>query len=130
MSTREQRTAGAGADLTIVVLVILLAWIGLALAGEQIGWASTYGHNKGPGDGARQKVACGGRLDVYDFTAAHRTLPCGTLVTITNLVNKKQVVVTINDRGPFVKGRIIDVSPPAAEVLGMGYGLAKVRLAW
>ena len=61
------------------------------------------------------------------LTAAHRTLPLGTKVTVTNKSNGHSVVVTINDRGPFVRGRIIDVSPAAARVLGFS-GLTHVTV--
>ena len=54
-----------------------------------------------------------------DATAAHRTLPFGTWVVVTNLNNAKQVQVRINDRGPFIEGRIIDLSRAAAEAIGM-----------
>jgi rare lipoprotein A len=64
-----------------------------------------------------------------DMTAAHRTLPFGTYVMVTNLGNDRSVVVRINDRGPFVRGRIIDLSYAAARVLGIiGPGTARVRL--
>jgi rare lipoprotein A len=66
-----------------------------------------------------QRVACGGKFNPNAMTAAHRTYPCGTKVRVTNKRNGRSVVVTINDRGPFVKGRIIDVSFAAAKVLGM-----------
>jgi rare lipoprotein A len=63
------------------------------------------------------------------FTAAHRSLPFGTMVNVTRLDTGAHVVVRINDRGPFIEGRIIDLSHPAAERLGMvGAGLARVRL--
>jgi rare lipoprotein A len=58
--------------------------------------------------------------DMHDLTAAHPTLPFGTYVKVTNLDNGRSVVVRINDRGPFVKGRIIDLSYAAATKLGMG----------
>jgi rare lipoprotein A len=61
------------------------------------------------------------------LTAAHRTLPLGTKVKVTNKSNGQSVVVTINDRGPFVRGRIIDVSPAAARVLGFS-GLTHVTV--
>ena len=73
------------------------------------------------------KVACGGALDTRALTAAHRTLPCGTRVRVHNKQNGRSVVVTINDRGPYVPGRIIDVSPAAATVLGFN-GVARVAL--
>lgn len=64
-----------------------------------------------------------------DMTAAHRTLPFGTYVMVTNLGNDRSAVVRINDRGPFVRGRIIDLSYAAARVLGIvGPGTARVRL--
>lgn len=65
-----------------------------------------------------------------EMTAAHRTLPFGTRVKVTNLKNKRSVVVTVNDRGPHKPGRIIDVSQAAARELGfMRQGLTRVRLA-
>jgi rare lipoprotein A len=63
------------------------------------------------------------------FTAAHRTLPFGSQVRVTNLTNNRSVVVTINDRGPFRGGRVIDVSTSAAEALGFrSAGLAQVMI--
>lgn len=77
--------------------------------------------------GGRGRTASGGH--VGHLTAAHRTLPFGTKVRVTNLRNHRAVVVTINDRGPFVRGRIIDVSTGAAGALGMrGAGVAPVRV--
>jgi len=74
-------------------------------------------------------TASGERLDVDAFTAAHRTLPFGTRVRVTNLDNGKSVVVRIIDRGPHHKGRTIDLSPAAAEVLDMlRAGVANVQL--
>jgi rare lipoprotein A len=67
--------------------------------------------------------------DMHDMTAAHKTLPFGTFVMVTNLNNGKSVVVRINDRGPFVKGRIIDLSYAAARVLSMvGPGVVPVKV--
>jgi len=63
------------------------------------------------------------------MTAAHRSLPFGTQVKVTNKRNGRTVVVTINDRGPFIRGRVIDLSKGAAQVIGMtGAGLAPVSL--
>jgi len=63
------------------------------------------------------------------MTAAHRTLPLGTMVRVTNLNNHRSVVVRINDRGPFSRGRIIDLSPAAARALGIrDQGLMRVRI--
>jgi peptidoglycan lytic transglycosylase len=64
---------------------------------------------------------------VSGMTAAHRTLPFGTLVRVTNQRNGRSVVVRINDRGPFVRGRVIDVTPAAARLLGFS-GLTLVTL--
>jgi rare lipoprotein A len=88
----------------------------------QTGEASWYG----PGFHGR-KTASGERFNTNDLTAAHKTLPFGTFVRVTNLSNGKTTVVKINDRGPFVKGRIIDLSKAAKEEIGMG-GTAEVKL--
>jgi len=65
-----------------------------------------------------RKTASGERLDQYSFTAAHKTLPFGTKVKVTNLKNGKSVTVKINDRGPFVKGRVIDLTLAAFKKIG------------
>jgi rare lipoprotein A (peptidoglycan hydrolase) len=76
-----------------------------------------------------QMTASGEVFDKRAMTAAHPTLPFGTLVAVTNLRNGKSTVVRINDRGPFKPGRIIDVSEAAAEILDMqSRGLAPVKL--
>ena len=76
-----------------------------------------------------QMTASGEVFDKRAMTAAHPTLPFGTLVAVTNLRNGKKTVVRINDRGPFKPGRIIDVSEAAAEILDMqSRGLAPVKL--
>jgi rare lipoprotein A len=88
---------------------------------DQAGIASVYSHESG------STTANGGKLNREALTAAHRTLPFGSKVTITNKSNGRSVVVTINDRGPFVRGRIIDVSPAAARSLGFS-GVAQVTI--
>ena len=88
----------------------------------QTGTASWYGH---PHHG--KKTASGERYNMYGLTAAHRHIKLGSKVKVTNLKNKKSVVVTINDRGPFVRGRIIDLSLGAKQKLGMD-GTTKVSL--
>ncbi len=76
-----------------------------------------------------RKTASGAIFNKHAMTAAHRNLPFGTRVRVTHVHNGRSVVVTINDRGPFVKSRIIDVSRAAAEQLGMvQQGVARVRL--
>ena len=72
-------------------------------------------------------TASGERFSPDKLTAAHRTLPFGTMVRVTNLSNGRAVVVRINDRGPFTKGRVIDITPAAARELNFS-GLAPVAL--
>jgi rare lipoprotein A len=74
-----------------------------------------------------RKTANGERFDMNGLTAAHRTLPFGTVVRVTNLSNNKSVTVRINDRGPFVEGRIIDLAQGAAKQIGLD-GVEEVRL--
>ncbi|MDX2201137.1 MAG: septal ring lytic transglycosylase RlpA family protein [Hyphomicrobiaceae bacterium] len=76
-----------------------------------------------------QRTASGAHFNPDGLTAAHRTLPFGTRVRVTNMHNGRSVDVTINDRGPFIAGRIIDLSRGAASVIGMtGQGLARVKM--
>ena len=94
-------------------------------ASAESGIASVYGN----GDGyAGKKTASGERMNPGAMTAAHRTLPFGTRVNVTNRKNGRSVVVRISDRGPFVRGRVIDVTPAAAQALGFS-GLAPVTLS-
>ncbi len=90
----------------------------------QVGTASWYGeYFEG------RPTASGEPFNMFDLTAAHPTLPLGTLVRVTNLRNRRSVVVRINDRGPIVPGRIIDLSYNAAHVLRFDQqGLQRVRL--
>ncbi|NTU52142.1 MAG: septal ring lytic transglycosylase RlpA family protein [Chlorobiaceae bacterium] len=89
-----------------------------------VGKASYYG-NRFHG----RTTAAGQPFDKKAFTAAHRSLPFGTLVRVTNLSNGKMVFVTINDRGPYIKNRIIDISKAAAIQLGLvDCGIGKVRI--
>ena len=89
----------------------------------QQGKASWYG----PGFHGR-KTASGERFNQNELTAAHRKLPLGTKATVTNLRNGKTVEVEINDRGPYARGRILDLSKAAAERLDMDSGTAPVRV--
>lgn len=76
-----------------------------------------------------KRTASGERFDIHKFSAAHRTLPFGTKVKVTNLKNGKAVILKINDRGPHVKTRIIDLSKAAAKVIDlMRYGAARVSI--
>ena len=90
----------------------------------QVGTASWYGSYF---DG--KETASGEPFDMYDLTAAHPTLPLGTMVKVTNLRNGRAVVVRVNDRGPVVEGRIIDLSYQAARELHLEHqGIQTVRL--
>jgi rare lipoprotein A len=85
------------------------------------GLASFYGH--------KSQTTSGEKSNARELTAAHRTLPFGTRVRVTNVATGRSVTVLVNDRGPFVTGRIVDVSYSAAEMLGIiGRGVAKVKL--
>ena len=76
-----------------------------------------------------RRTASGERFDMYALTAAHRTLPFGTLVRVHSLVNGRNVDVRITDRGPFIQSRVIDISRAAAQELGMlGMGFKEVVL--
>lgn len=90
----------------------------------QKGTASWYGkkfHNK--------RTSSGERYNMYQMTAAHRTLPFATRLLVTNEKNGRQVIVRVNDRGPFKKNRMIDLSYAAAKKLGMvGKGVARVSI--
>ena len=88
------------------------------IASAQSGIASVYDYGR---------TANGEHVSSGALTAAHRTLPFGTMVRVTNNSNGRSVVVRINDRGPFVKGRVIDLTPAGAHALGFD-GLANVSL--
>ena len=93
---------------------------------DKTGIASWYGH---PFHG--RATANGERYDMNDVTAAHPTLPLPSRVRVTNLENGRQLVVRVNDRGPFIDGRLIDVSRRAAQLLGFyRQGLAEVRVEY
>ncbi len=91
----------------------------------QIGEASWYGR-----DHQGKKTASGERFDAGDFTAAHPSLPLGSEAKVTNLENGRSVVVRVNDRGPYVEGRIIDLSRSAARQIGITQedGTARVKV--
>ena len=104
MTTKRAATAAA----TLAAGLMLAASTGSASA--QCGRASWYA--------LHSKTASGERMNPSAMTAAHRSLPFGTKVLVTNKKNGKSVVLRINDRGPFIKGRVIDVSKGAAQKLG------------
>ena len=102
-------------------LIVFCSLSFMPTASAEIGRASWYGMTT--------RTASGERCNPNDLTAAHRTLPFDTKVEVENLANGRMVVVRINDRGPFSRGRIIDVTRAAASQLGfLAEGSAKVRL--
>src|SRR5215470_6939836 len=110
--------------ITVVSLGLLFADVTPSFAESQksqTGVASVYSTDSG------RKTASGQRLKPSTVTAAHRTLPFGTKVRVTNKANGRSVVVMINDRGPFIRGRIIDVTPAAAKALGFS-GITSVAI--
>jgi rare lipoprotein A len=101
--------------------VLLASIVTMPIAAlAQTGIASVYAYSG-------ERTASGGRASPSGLTAAHRTLPFGTMVRVTNQGNGRSVVVRINDRGPFVRGRVIDLTPAGAHALGFS-GLAHVSL--
>lgn len=105
-------------------LALILLLLAIIPAHAEEGIASIYGN----GDGyAWKKTANGERMDPGALTAAHKTLPLGTRIAVCHRTTGRCVTVRINDRGPFVRGRIIDLSPAAAAALGFS-GLAPVSV--
>lgn len=103
--------------------IILLLLISFSALTAETGIASHYSTKTG------FKTASGERLNDNSFTAAHKTLPFGTIVKVTNVSNGKTVNVRINDDGPHVKGRIIDLSQAAAKELGIiKKGISQVKI--
>jgi 3D (Asp-Asp-Asp) domain-containing protein len=145
---RERRPRGAG--FVWVAVLALVAYLGTAVASgnRERGWS--LNNWSLPEDGAHAAVTGGSRLgraswygprfhgnptasgetfDMNQLTAAHRTLPLGTRALVHNLENDRSVVVRINDRGPYIAGRDIDLSYGAARALGMvSPGVAKVEI--
>jgi rare lipoprotein A len=106
---------------TLFASTFALAVIGIPMTvSAQSGIASVYAYSG-------EKTASGQRASPGGLTAAHRSLPFGTMVRVTNERNGRSVVVRINDRGPFVRGRVIDLTPAGARALGFS-GLAEVNL--
>ena len=106
---------------TLFASALIGGLVGVPLTAlAQSGIASVYAYDGG-------RTASGERASPGALTAAHRTLPFGTMVRVTNRSSGRSVVVRINDRGPFVRGRIIDLTPAAAQALGFS-GLANVEV--
>ncbi|MGB8609343.1 MAG: septal ring lytic transglycosylase RlpA family protein [Bradyrhizobium sp.] len=100
------------------ILIAVTSFSSSLLADTQTGIASVY---------SGEQTANGEYAHATALTAAHRTLPFGTMVEVTNTQTGRSVVVRINDRGPFVRGRVIDLTPAGARAIGSS-GLAPVRL--
>ena len=110
------------AALSASAFLVLVTHHFSAPAGAQVGIASYYKHGR--------TTANGERFNPYGYTAAHRFLKFGTRVRVTNLKTGRSVVVRINDRGPFIGGRIIDLAYGAAKAVGLhDSGVAKVQVA-
>lgn len=105
-------------------LACLLSIAAVGSARAETCVASHYG--VGDGYGGR-RTASGERMNPQAMTAAHRTRPFGSMLTVTSLATGRSVVVRVNDRGPFIKGRCVDLSYGAARALGMG-GTARVSV--
>ncbi|RHJ91385.1 septal ring lytic transglycosylase RlpA family protein [Parabacteroides bouchesdurhonensis] len=107
------------------ILFLLIACTGIEkMWGQEEGLASYY-HDRFHG----RRAASGRKHDSNELVAAHRTYPFGTFLRVTNLANMKSVIVCVTDRGPYRKGRIIDVSPEAAELLEFKKkGITRVRI--
>jgi rare lipoprotein A len=119
----RQKNHSIGIDLRKVIRAgaAVVCFLGATTeVSAQSGIASVYAYSA-------TSTASGSRASPSGLTAAHRSLPFGTMVRVTNKSNGRSVVVRINDRGPFVRGRIIDVTPAAAHLLGFS-GLADVEL--
>jgi len=120
MQTDPSRAEGAIPRPSVCVALSLVLWTAAAHAGTpgvpgaRVGRASWYGD-----EFRHRRTASGARFEPLQLTGAHRTLPIGSRVRITNLRNGRSVYVTINDRGPYTSRREIDVSFGAARALGM-----------
>jgi rare lipoprotein A len=117
----KERLVKAAVVVAILACQFLPTQLTQARAEDQAGVASVYSNESASG------TASGEKLNPEALTAAHRTLPFGSKVRVTKKSNSRSVVVTISDRGPLVRGRIIDVSPAAARALGFS-GLTQVIL--
>ena len=115
------KTRTSALSVAAVALVAMVGLSGEASAASQCGKASWYSMGT--------KTANGERMNAAALAAAHRSLPFGTRVKVENLSNGKSVVVRINDRGPFIGGRVIDLTRGAAEQIGMvKSGVARVKV--
>jgi len=126
-SVVENKNGKKNGKMVLLAFAMLVSqfslFIGAGASAAESGVASVYSIEDNNGTG----TASGQKLDNSALTAAHKTLPFGTKVKVTNKNNGRSVTVTINDRGPFVRGRVIDLTPAGARVLGFN-GLTQVTL--
>lgn len=121
--SRSKSSSGGGGSYTVRGRRYHVMSPSQARGYRETGSASYYGRESGP------RTANGDRYSTLAMTAAHKTLPFGTKVKVTNLGNGRSVIVRINDRGPFVRGRIIDLTPTGARRLKFTQqGIARVRV--
>ena len=121
---KESRNTDCRWSWCFIFLILFSFSFSPARAQRQVGYASFYASSFNG-----KRTASGERLNNDSLTCAHRTLPFGTLVRVKNLVNDRVIIVKVNDRGPFVRGRIIDLTRRAAHMLGIiGAGTAKVSV--
>lgn len=110
--------------LSIIFFIMMFTLVSCAEKITETGNASYYGDQF-----VHKRMANGKKFSQYKLTAAHKTLPLGTKVTVINLANHERVRVHITDRGPFIKGRIIDLSKKAARKIDMlNAGVTQVEL--
>jgi rare lipoprotein A len=114
----KEKTMTHAKTIKALVVSAVLAFSVTAACADQSGIASVYNYGR---------TATGERVRAGALTAAHRSLPFGTMVRVTNRHTGRSVVVRINDRGPFVRGRVIDLTPAGAHAIGFS-GLAPVTL--
>ena len=116
--------------VTFLTLLVTLLFTTNVMAKTKVNQHSTRGEaSYYAGFHHGKKTASGERFNMHSLTAAHRTLPLGSKIKVTNLNNGKEVVVRVNDRGPYAKGRVLDVSLGAAKKLGMlKTGTAKISI--
>ena len=111
--------------LRCVIPLSIFMFLSLKSAAQQTGFACIYSKNLCGG-----KTASGERFDCDKLTAAHLKLKMGAKIQVTNLENGKTVVVKINDRGPYSKKYILDLSPAAAKKIGLTYQQGRAKVKW
>lgn len=122
MTAKSTKAAKIG--IRMIIATMMGSCMGVTPVQAESGIASVYTVRSNNGT----RTASGRIFRDAELTAAHPTIQFGTKVRVTNKRNGRSVVVVITDRGPFIRGRVIDLSPAGARAIGMGYGLAPVKL--